>query len=291
MRRIKAFFYIYFKSLTSVRYYQDILKTDLGFSMKYFLILSLLVTFFVTLFTIAPHMPEVRNVISDFIEETRNVYPEELVFTVENGKMSINQPEPFIVPMSSLPSLEDTGSAEDFENFLVIDSQGTLNDFETYNTLMLINESNILVGSNGKIEVYPLRELPDLEITQETINELAATAEDFVRYIPYLILLVMLFLFLFYYLGFRLVYLLFVAMILYIIGRVRGQDLSFGNYYKIGLHTITLPLTVEFISMVLGVPVALPFWFFIINILFGIFVIISLFNPSATEREREETVL
>jgi hypothetical protein len=287
MKKIKAFFYVYYKSLTTVKYYQDILKTELGFSMKYFFALAIIATLIVAVSTSVREVPKIKSAVDGVLTQSQELYPEDLVITIENGQMSTNQPDPVIISMPQVPGVQEPDPAADFDNLVVIDEEGTLGDMEKYNTLFLVNESNILVWSEGRIEVYPLRDLPNTEITRETINNLVERFEGWIRLIPYIITVLVFVALLFYYLGFRLVYLLPVALIFFIIGSIRGLKLTYGKYYQIGLHTITLPLTVEMIAVLVGIPILFPFWFFIVNILFGVLVISSLEVQKASESEKE----
>ena len=287
MEKIKAFFYIYYKSLTTVKYYQDILKTELGFSMKYFFVLAIIVTLIVATVNLVPAVPRIESTIDSILTQSQELYPEDLVITIENGRMSTNQPDPVIIPMPQVPGVQEPDPAVDFDNLVIIDEEGTLGDMEEYSTLFLVNESNILMWSEGRIEVYPLRDFPNTEITRETISNLVERFEGWVRLVPYIVVVLVFVALLFYYLGFRLVYLLPVALIFFIIGSIRGLNLTYGKYYQVGLHTITLPLTVELISALAGVPILFPFWFFIVNILFGDLVISSLEAKKAPKSEEE----
>ncbi|KKS21521.1 MAG: hypothetical protein UU77_C0001G0016 [candidate division WWE3 bacterium GW2011_GWC1_41_7] len=274
--KIKAFFYVFYRSLTSVKYYQDVVRATLNFSMKYFFTISALAALLVTVGTVVPMIPTLRDTISNFIEQGRTFYPDELVITSADGKLSVNQPEPYMIPFPDIPEVSDQPDTVQFENLVVFDSQGTLDDLENYKTLILVNEANILAKGENKIEVYPLKDMPDGQLTKTEINQALDKIQEIAVYIPYLLASLLFVGVVFYYLGLRLVYLLFVALILMGIGRIKNFDYDYKKYLQLAIHTMTLPLLMDVIFNLVRVPLPIPFWFFLINTIFGIIVIAGL---------------
>ncbi len=275
MKKIKAFFYVLLKSAASLNYYKDVVKTNFGFSMKYFLALSILAAITSASATTLTISGEAKTSIKTFVDGMVNIFPADLTITTKDGKASINQPEPYIIPAPKGPA-ETAEQANQPENLIVFYSKGTIDDLENYKTLVLVNEKNILVKNSNKIEVYPLSEIPDGEFSKANIQALADLVKPYIELTPYAIAATLLITLIMYYTAFRLVYLLPVALILLLIGKIHKLKYDFPKYYQVGIHTLTLPLIVDVITTATKIQIPLSLWFFASNTLLGIIVLITL---------------
>lgn len=281
MKKIKAFFYVLSKSVTSPKYYNDLLGTNLAFSIKYFLVLALFASMFTTAVTFVPQMSKIKEGVDSFIAHTLEVFPDDFVITTKSGELSINKPEPYIIPMPQI-SKEERETDQEIPaqkipaNVVVFDANGTIENLESYDTFLLVNKSNILAMGTNKIEVYPLKNLPDGELTKKDLVEFTDSIKPIASAIPYIVLALATISAVFYYFGFRLFYLLFVGLILFVVGRLRGLNLGFGRYYQIGLHALTLPLLVEIAVDTLEISFTLPLWFLTINLIIGVAAVFAL---------------
>ncbi len=294
MRKIKAFLYIIFKSLTSVKYYQDLLKTNMSFSMKYFFILTFLASLFVVGVTLIPEIGKMEAKLNEMLDEVKKIYPDDLIITSKEGKLSINKPEPYIVPIPEFPETLSDGEATYTsevtypKNLVVFDSNGTIDDLKNYDTWVLVNSANILVQQENKIEAYPLNDVPDGEFNKSHVDEIAVLFQRLIKFMPYFVIFAALIGIMFYYMIMRLVYLLFVGFLLWLAAKVRGIELKYSHFLKIAIHTFTLPLLIELTVNALGVPIYVPFWFFLLNLIFGIIIVASL--PKETEVGAESKI-
>lgn len=257
MKKIKAFFYILTKSATSPAYYRDVVTTSLGFSIKYFLMLALVISLISGIISLVITLPKINQTFGNITEDVKNLYPRDLVVKVQDGQMSINQPEPYFIKFpgseefnSDLVKTDETEKAEMPENLLVFDAAGTLDSLDTYKTLILINKTNILTKNpnSEKIEAYPLKDLPNGEFSKDTFAKLMDKLQVFVRLIPYLyfaIISVFLFLYNFVY---RFLYALIVGVMLWILGAMLNTQLTYTKNLKIALHALTLPMIIETIK-------------------------------------------
>ena len=284
MKKLKAAIYVFINSLTSQKYYQHIVETRFSFSLKYFAVLALIASLITFSSTVKPITRDLSEGIGALETTVLSAYPKDLIITLKSGELSINQPEPyiFVMPKDFAAEPEDAEPvAKTPSNFLVFDSNGTLNDLEKYDTLILVNKTNILVQSNNKVEVYPLKDYPDGELTAETLRSLATEIRPFLKAIPYIVLGFALLGTVLYYFGFRLAYLLIVSLLLMAFGALRGLKLSFSKYYQVGLHAITLPLIVEVLSDAFQYPINYPYWFLMLNVLVGVIGIFYIKNGAA----------
>lgn len=271
MKRLKAFWYVYRRSLIDVDYYKDLLKVKTDFSLKYFFSLAILATLLTTVRVAIPTVPKVQNVINNLLDEFSIIYPKDLVITVQNGMWEINKPEPFVIESPSFFSTDE----DDFpDNLVVFDHRGTINYLDDFDAFMVVNDVNlIVVSSQNKVEAYPLDTLPDGDITKANVDQLINNVRSLTAYVPFIIVLFVLIGSFFYFLAFRLLYLLIVALVLLAMGNVMRMRESFKTYYRIALHTITLPLTVELAFILLGVDPNFAYWFLAFNVFFGLVVV------------------
>lgn len=272
-KKIKTFFHVFVKSISSVKYYEEIVAANTAFSMKYFFVLAILASVIATAGIVIPNIPKINKEIKNGLEQAKNFYPATLEITVKEGKLSINQPEPYFIPT---PKTFTEGAKDVPTNLVVFDSKGTIDDVTKYNTLALVNQTNLLVRTNGKIEANPLGDLPNGTLTKVEVDKFFVTLDGLAKYVPHVVIPVVFIGMIFYYGIFRLFYLAIVGTVLWIIGRVRGMELTYDKYFKIAVHTFTLPLILDLIIVVTGVSLAVPFWFFGINVAFGIIVLLSL---------------
>ena len=279
MKKLKAFWYVYKRSLFDVDYYKDILTIRRDFSLKYFLTLALFASIIATVRFAVPTIPKIRDGMNNLLTEFSQIYPDDLVITAEGGMWEINKEEPYVIPT---PDILEVESAEFPENLLVFDHNGTINDLEEMNTFVVVNEVNLItVNSQNRVEAYPLDTIPDGEIDKSVILEAIDGLRELTKYVPVIIVTFILMATLFYFTIFRMGYAFFVGLLLLAYGNMKGVKSTLGTYYKIALHTMTLPLTIELMFILLKAEVGYALWFFGFNVIFGIVVIQHLVNTKA----------
>ena len=284
-QKIKAALHVYTKSLTSVKYYKELIKTDLKFSLKYYVVLAVLFTLVNALFSTIQILPKLQKGIRDTMEYALNMYEDDLIITIKGGALSVNKEEPYIIPLASVE-----GSSEVAKNLIVFDSKAGLDDLEeTYDALILVNGTNVLMRSSSKTEVFPIKDIPDATITKEDFSSAIAKIQSLTKFVPYFVGIAFVLAMLFYYLVYRLIYLFFVGVLLWVIGAIRGLNLSFSKFYKVALHTMSLPLTVGLVNSVVSANIYFPSWFFLLNIIFGGLVVVSLDLRDVNEDALEES--
>lgn len=282
--KVKAFWYVFYKSLTSIEYYKDVIQEKPSFALKYFAILMLFTAIFTALINIRPSSPKVEAELNRIIDQGVELFPNDLVIKAENGSISVNKPEPFEI------AFED-GFGEGFvpsdskahfpKNLIVFDRNGTINDLDKLDTLVLVNDKNIITRNNGRIEAQPTSDIPDGEMNKADIQRVAVELKGYTKYVSLVLFLVTIFAGLFYFVWLALsnmVFLLGIATILFFIGTWKGLTLGFGKYYQISIHAVTLPavLTVVYelivnvtpFDLYVGPGVSITV-FAILNVLYG----------------------
>jgi len=278
MKKLKAFIYVFSKSLTSPAYYKDVVKADTRLSLKYFFTLALFASVIVSIYVLVPLVPKVRSALEDGVTHALMLYPDDLVIEATDGEVFINYPDPFIVPA---PKTEHTL----FENIIVYDSDGTVDDlFSTYKSLALVNRTNIMFQEGtGSVKVESFADLPNGTFTKADLLNITSLVESLIAYIPYILSVLLFLVIAFYYFVFRLLYLFIVATAFFVIGNIKGLRLTFRQYYRIAIHTFTLPLVFELVRVLARLNVQMPLWFFVLNVLFGVVVLFSLDSKEASK--------
>src|SRR5690349_6861402 len=138
MTKLKAFAHIYWKSISSPKYYKEMLKTNLKFSLKYFVTLGVFAALITTIGASIVAVPTVKKGISDIATSVKNSYPQDLILTSNNNAWTVNKPEPYSVPFP----VTESNSKDTPKNLIVLYHNGTVDDIKALDTLILVNEKN-----------------------------------------------------------------------------------------------------------------------------------------------------
>lgn len=272
MKKIKAFFYVAYKSVVSPKYYNEILKTHFEFSLKYYAVLVLIAAVVTSVGTYFIEAPKIRDTFQNALSEAERVYPENLVFTIKAGEWEINQPQPLVIPFPGNYGAEDKEKLP--ANLVVFDKNGTVGDLEKYNTALLVNEKNLLIKKAGEPGVYPLKDIPDTILDKGKVTGTITDVREVSGWILPLFLIVPVFAGLMvYYSIFRGAYLLVIGGLLFIAGRALGAGVPYKNAFRIGLHAMTLPVLIDTVLSVVNLPMPITYWFLAVNLVMGVFVL------------------
>lgn len=282
MGKFKTFAYAFYKSLISINYYKDVLRANPKFSLKYFFVLITLLITLSSLISAVRNAPKLQGQIQKTVNELVRLFPQELEIKIENGTLTTNSPIPIILPMDSKSRSQPNMN---YDNLLIIDTDGTVEEFESYSTLMMVNSKNILTrDANNQLQTYPLTNLPNMLLNRDNITEKANAFLDVVSSTPTVIgflFLIYLVVFTMYHLVWRGVYLLLFAGLLAFIGRLMKHHMLYGRYVQIAIHTITLPFLVELIANILDISLQLVVWFSLVHFIFALIVLFSLKEKQA----------
>ena len=126
MIKLKAAIYVFTKSLTSPKYYNDIVKTNFGFSMKYFSVLALISSLVAFSGLVKPIMTDLGDSLKAVETTVVDSFPDDLEITVKDGEVSINQPEPYIfqTPEEGFESTMEEGQEVPFRHDMRRRGQG-----------------------------------------------------------------------------------------------------------------------------------------------------------------------
>ncbi|MFC1624776.1 DUF1189 family protein [Patescibacteria group bacterium] len=279
MKKLKAFFYVYKNSLTSPKYYKEIFKTDLRFSIKYYLMLVLFASLLITSIETVLVVPKIKEKLGEFTESAREMYPEDLVIKIEEGNWTVNREQPFVIPMPKIPS-EDVPA-----NLIVFYEEGTVSDVDLFDTVILVNKVNVVIREGNGIQARSLKDIPDTEINREAFNNFINFLFGFTKFLPYIIFVAVLLALLIYFIFFRLLYSLLLGAVIYALSFLNKKSLDYTKSYRVGLHTMTAPITFQVILSLTRTSLRLPLWFFILNVFFALVVLSKMEEPSLKKKK------
>jgi len=278
MKKLKAFFYVYKNSLFSPAYYKELLKTDIKFSIKYYLILVFVASLFITTFETILISPKIKKTLNEFGVQAKQIYPEDLVIEFKDGDWTINREQPFVVPM---PQISNENLPE---NAIVFYKNGTISDVGLFDTVILINSVNIIARNNNGIQARSLEGFPDIRIDRDTFEDFINFVFSFSKVLPFLIFIFTLFGLMIYYLFFRLAYGLGAGFVVYALSFLNKKPLDYIKSFRIALHTMTLPITIQVILGLARVSMGLPLWFFMLNLFFAVYVLFKISESSLKKK-------
>lgn len=200
--------------------------------------------------------------------EILSLYPDELSIRFEQGVISTNVDEPYAIPLPRALGKEADDRSEYPKNLLVIDTTKPISagDFEISDTIAILGRDSIGFH-DPKERKTEIRDFGDMSAESFTIDKerfvsFVGMAERFAKGFG------IAFLFLFPIIVFTaklagfLLYLLFGALVIWIVAKARGISWGYGDSYKAGLHLMTLPILYGILSSTPFVPTLhIPFLF------------------------------
>ena len=262
------------KSIYNPRFYAGIPARTLGSAFGYFFTLMLWVALVVTIFTSISVIPKVTGMLNSFGSAAMNYYPDGLEITAKSGKISTNVPEPYFfkMPEAFRSGFDQNASSGTFENLLVIDTKDpfSIDLFKQYNTVALLTQDTLVTyDKNNSIKIQSLDSVPDGTLTKAKVISILNVVNKVFKFIP-AIVVIGIFVGVFIWHAFELLYLVFGALLIWLILKIKGAAGDYGTSYKIGLYAVTPALFLMVLMNLLGVSV--PFLFTIV------FIVAATFN-------------
>lgn len=234
-------------SIYSPQFYKEILQRSFGKALGYFLLLVLLLTLLQTIFSAPFLLTTFQAEVQKMIETGVNKYPADLTVTIKKGQVSTNVQEPYFL---AVPEDDNNDrKMEDINNLIVIDTKTpfSISQFDQYKTAAWVTKDSVFYRSganNSEVKVFALNQIDDLTINKEQVQMWAEKITPWVRYLgPTLLVLAFIGLYVIY--MFRLSYLLFLSLVVWVLSKMFKSNITFGQAYKMNLYAVTLALLVE----------------------------------------------
>lgn len=198
-----------------------------------------------------------------------SLYPDDLVLTFEDGKLSTNQAGPVVIPFPK----EWMGKGEQPKNLLVInrDEEVSRKAIERNDTLILASETEIGFSDSrkGKTEIIALTKIETdkkIEITNSNFDYWVIERGSVLiqRATLFIMSVLPLLMYLGLWIGYS-VYALFGALIVWLAAHIRNHPLRYGQAYASTLYLLPASFVVSLLMSLLGFHIPLLFTF----VLFG----------------------
>jgi len=239
-------------SIYNPAYYNEILSKPFSYSLKYFLSLVCLVALIATIIFSFSTLPKINKFINEIGLKALSYYPDNLEITVKNGKVSTNVSEPYFIKIPAELKNSNRGTitkpaAGEIENLLVVDTKNpaTIDLFNGYKTAALLSRDSFAYYDNGAVKIQPLRQEFNGVITKAKVSMAVNKITPYLKILPIVLAPII---FIFSFIGFvltKLIYLIFGALIIWIILKAMKKDAGYGKAYQLGLHAITLGVILE----------------------------------------------
>lgn len=276
MKKLKTFFYVFKGSISSPKYYNEVINTKLGFSIRYIIFLMAIVSLLFTAIVSVKLVPDGARFIYSLSNQAKELYPSDLTINFKDGSWSINKEEPYVIPMPKADSTDKQVST--LENLVVFYKKGTIEDLNNYKTLMLLNDKNIIYrDSQGKITAQPIEKIKDLYIDKSNVNGLIDKVYKYAKYAPYVSpIFIFSSVLLFGYMLPGIFQVIAAGFIIYLLSLIKGSKLNFKQSCQMTIHTMTIPLILQFMVGYTSYRNIGGSWFFVLNILIAALFMIKM---------------
>ncbi len=276
MSKLKTFFYSFWHSCTDVSYYQELLTTKFSFSLKYlgflFFLISL-VNGIIFATSVASFLPQVPLFITKVKSTVRSLYPAELVVTVKNGAISINQPEPYTIDFPKEFISDKEKEDMKLSHLITIDTHATLDDYKKFQSAVLVTRNAFIYPDRNGVRVQYLDEkTPETTIDRQLFDDIIAKIEPYFDYLPKILTgIVIAAVVLFPFVGAwtsligSLFYLLIMTLVSLLLAKILKKQLPYRTLYRLSLHALTAPIVLTFILGLANIHI--PFLYSILYLL------------------------
>ena len=242
------------KSIYDPEFYKGLLEKPFFYSLKYFILFSLLIALVATIYLSFSALPKVNDFLKNIGPTVLDHFPEDLEIVVKDGLASTNVPEPYFLRIlfeapeniEIKPDIRGYG----IENILVIDTrsdEATLEEFKSYNTIILLSRKTLMHYDDNQVVIKSLAEMPDFKLDKGFVSSLLAKIVPYFRFIkPGFIIIVFCGYFAYVFFG-RMVYLLFAALLIWVIAKVKKVNIGYKKSYQLGFHLITASIFYQII--------------------------------------------
>ncbi|MBI4058523.1 DUF1189 family protein [Candidatus Gottesmanbacteria bacterium] len=281
MHIVSTFFRVFFKSLTSLSYYRDVVKAPFTFSLKYFLFFSLLLGSLATFGVSSLVLPHVTVFVDRFEKRANDLYPEDLVITIKNGILTTNANDPIRFPIPFELFLEIPPAIPDSKQLYLVTLDPSFVNSETKvkNSLFYFTQNHLYISDGENSTQYSLSDFGDVKITKSGVNRFIQTIIPLLKMVPALLVVVFMLLFFIIWPILRLISLLFHTTLLLLVANLIGISLPFVKMYQIGLHSMTFSTILRTVLMAFSISPAVPLFDSVIFLLFNLAVLAELKHP------------
>ncbi|MEK7582807.1 MAG: DUF1189 family protein [Patescibacteria group bacterium] len=249
---MKTFFTNIGRSVYGPAMYQELPSKPFSFSLKQYIKFALLASLVVTVVLAFKAAPLIRAALGDFSSKLAESYPADLEIKLTQGQVSVNQPEPYYVPLPAGDEFEVNDKS--YQNLLVIDTKRSfdLATFQKYQTVAWVMKDSVaMYKSNGTVQFIPLEGVPDTTINRELVRSLGSKINPIAKVIPFIAVPFIFIAGLFYF-AYQMLYLLIGALLVWLLLTIMKRKVGYGTAYQVGLHAMTLGIIISALDLMIG---------------------------------------
>lgn len=206
------------------------------------------------------------------------LYPEDLVVTIEDGKASTNVTEPYYLSFtdeqleSAFPGIGDSARKASYR-VLAVDTHAAADDFERYQSYVLLTENSIVYYTDGDIKITPLREWDDTVVSKEKLYDVVDMVEDLhiERWVIVALIALPFILAPFMLIGLMLA-LLFTAFLVFIMARILKVHVTFWTLFRYTVVISVVPSVVE--AVLITIPLYAQYFGLIHGVMFDLIILV-----------------
>lgn len=227
-------------AVSSPDLYLERIRQPLGKSVRFFFKLVLLLTLISCIPAAISFFSSSANIgykLNQTVHSVADQYPDELEVTIKDGKVTTNTEEPYFI---KLPKNNQDGQQP--QNLIVIDTKTPFSaeKLAEYDSVAWLAKDTLVVsggrssGRTSEIRALPLTNIKDLKINQKVVTEFIDKYSPWLKLvIPVFIIFGLLAIFLFHLA--KLLYLLFVALVIMLAVKLLGAKLNYSQSYRVAI--------------------------------------------------------
>ncbi len=240
-------------SIYNPSFYSDVISGVEHKPFRYYFKLSLLLAVVFAVVLPFKAVPEIKKFIDESKVSIEQGYPKDLEVKIEKGVATTNAVEPYFVKFPETTAQVKT-EMPDVENILVIDTKNpfSLEKFQSYKTVALLTADSVVsIEKDGKVTMTPLKTLPNFTVNHENIVKWLEKTDQVKKALNFVVPF-MVFLGLFIAYVFKLIYLFWGALLVYLVAKIKKINLSYRKSYHVALYAVTLPTLLSVLSFFTG---------------------------------------
>lgn len=243
-------------SVYDPKFYSKIKHQKLASALKYFFLLILVLTLINVVALSYELGVRVPQEIKNFINQSVNSFPQDLEVNIDHGQVTTTAQEPFFVPFpKDIPEDIEETPEQDLNNILVIDTKTpySATQFNQYKTLAWLTKDSLFYQNRD----FEQRSIDLTDVKDFKFNRLAL--EGWVsKFSPVLnmagpILILLTFIGLFIGFTFNLVYLLFLAVLIFFLSAIFKWGLNYSASFKTAIYASTTAFILDLILFNTGI--------------------------------------
>ena len=242
-------------SITNRSFYHGISNHSNKQSWKYFLGLNLLSSIVIYIALVVFITPVFLVLTSKESQtELQKVFPSDLVITMKSGQLSINQPEPYTIP---LPKSLQNGRNIDIKNLITINTKEDFS-YEAYTdsqSFIYVTKNIVAVPDSrkGQVKINSLKSFEDVVIDQDKFISLVDLFFSFIKKAAIFALIPVFVLVFIFNTASNIIFIAVLSFVVWLIQKLTSQIKSYGAIFKEGLYLITSLVILDLLLVISGI--------------------------------------